>query len=72
MNPQNDRPDPNEKVCFNCTNMIWLVALGQGVRCGYDFYKNGITGKNLPMIPNLRHTCEKFENRKKTQLSDNQ
>ena len=71
MTPQNDRPGPDEKVCYNCKYMLWMVGIGQGVRCGYLFYKNGANQK-LPLIPNLRHTCEKFEFKNKSQPSDNQ
>ena len=49
--------DKTEQVCYNCQHMLWMIALGLGVRCG----------ENTPpkMIPHLRHTCEKFEFRKK-------
>ena len=57
-------PKPDEMVCYNCKYMLWMVGIGQGVRCGYLFYKNGANQK-LPLIPNLRHTCEKFEFKKK-------
>lgn len=50
---------PEESVCFNCKHMLWLVAIGAGVRCGH-----AIDSKTPPpMIPHLRHTCEKFENK---------
>jgi hypothetical protein len=64
MSTKNNHLDikPDEKVCFNCKHIIWLVALGQGVRCGYDFYKNN--NKVLFPISHLRHTCDKFENKK--------
>ena len=29
-------PKPDEKVCFNCKNMLWMVGLGQGVKCDID------------------------------------
>ena len=46
-----DNPSKDEKVCFNCTNMLWMVGIGQGVKCS-------LTMEN---IPNRYHTCEKFE-----------
>lgn len=49
--------DKTERVCYNCQHQIWLVALGLGVRCG--------AGNPPKMIPQLRHTCDKFEFRKK-------
>ncbi|MFM1930678.1 MAG: hypothetical protein RL387_2006 [Bacteroidota bacterium] len=46
-------PGPYEKVCFNCTNMMWMVGLGLGVKCR-------LTMEN---IPSRMYTCDKFENR---------
>lgn len=46
-----DNPLPDEKVCFNCKNMMWMVGIGQGVKCG-------LTKED---IPSRKHTCEKFE-----------
>lgn len=43
-------PLPDEKVCFNCKNMLWMVGIGQGVKCILD----------KKDIPNRYHTCEKF------------
>lgn len=56
----NDRPRPEEKVCYNCRHMLWMVGIGQGVRCGYEKENK----KTPPMIPHLRHTCDKFEFKK--------
>lgn len=44
-------PLKDEKVCFNCANMLWMVGIGQGVKCS-------LTMQN---IPNRFHTCDKFE-----------
>lgn len=44
-------PNPDEKVCFNCKYMLWMVGLGQGVKCDID----------KSNIPNRFHTCPKFE-----------
>jgi hypothetical protein len=51
--PQADlgNPGPQEKVCFNCKNMKWMVGIGQGVKCGLD----------LKDIPSRAYTCDKFE-----------
>ncbi len=46
-----ENPAPDEKVCFNCENMMWMVALGLGLKCRLD-------KKN---IEHRFHTCEKFE-----------
>lgn len=44
-------PGPNEQVCFNCKHMLWLVALGKGVKCELD----------KKDIPNRLYSCNKFE-----------
>jgi|LakMenE18May11ns_1017448.scaffolds.fasta_scaffold9319669_2 hypothetical protein len=48
---KSENPLPDEKVCFNCKYMMWLVGLGLGLKCE-------LTKHN---IENRRHTCEKFE-----------
>ena len=62
-------PAPTEKVCYNCRHMMWLVGIGQGVRCGYEFSINPSGSLDfktkVPIIPHLGHTCEHFEFRKK-------
>lgn len=48
-----DKPNSDEKVCYNCKHMLWMVGIGAGVRC--DIH-------NPPkMIPHLRYTCKNFE-----------
>lgn len=49
----------DERVCYNCVHMLWMVGIGQGVRCGFKTEEQKIP----PMIPHLRHTCDKFENK---------
>ena len=46
-----ENPKPDEEVCFNCKNMLWLVGIGQGVKCNVD----------KKDIPNRFHGCAKFE-----------
>ena len=46
-----ENPQPDEKVCFNCKNMLWLVGVGIGVKCELD----------KKDIPNRFHSCDKFE-----------
>jgi hypothetical protein len=46
-----DNPLPDEKVCFNCTNMLLMVGIGQGVQCRLT----------KEMIPNKHHTCDSFK-----------
>ena len=58
----------DEKVCYNCSYRIWAVAIGAGVRCGYN-----TQGRWPPLIKGLRATCDAFkmsedENRKPFQL----
>ena len=46
-----------EKICKNCKHMLWLVGVGQGVKCSND--KNKVDGK-LYNIPSRQHTCDYF------------
>lgn len=56
-NPKKN-PEVTEEVCFNCKHMLWLVGLGQGVKCRNE--KNMRKGKMLS-IPSRWHNCELFE-----------
>lgn len=47
----NENPKPDEKVCFNCKNMLWMVGLGLGIKCRID-------NKSLD---SRFFSCEKFE-----------
>ena len=46
-----ENPKSDEKVCFNCQNMLWLVGVGQGVKCGLT----------MKAISSRYYTCDKFE-----------
>lgn len=48
---ENENPKPDEKVCFNCKNMLWMVGLGLGIKCRID-------NKSLD---SRFFSCEKFE-----------
>ena len=50
-----------EKACNNCKYMLWMVGVGQGVKCRND--KNKVDGK-LYNIPSRRHVCEYFKAKK--------
>jgi hypothetical protein len=52
---------PDEKVCYNCKYMVWLVGLGQGIRCSKTLI-NGMAQK----IPSRRHSCDLFDKIKST------
>jgi hypothetical protein len=52
---------PEDKVCYNCEHLAWMIGIGQGLRC-----MNPHKEKKHEMIPGSRHTCELFE--KKTKL----
>ena len=51
MKKKIENPKPDEKVCFNCKHMLWMVGLGLGLKC--DLTKHN--------IENRRHTCDNFE-----------
>jgi hypothetical protein len=57
--PVNERPNPDEAVCFNCRSMVWLVGLGQGVRCSSSASPLGHMGR----VRDLGFTCERFASR---------
>ncbi len=45
-----------ERVCYNCEHLAWLIGIGQGLRCLNPNKEN----KN-EMIPSSKHTCELFK-----------
>jgi len=52
-----------DKICRNCKNVIWMVGIGQGIRCSYGYkYEKGMPPP--PKIPSGFHTCEHFELKK--------
>lgn len=55
---KDDKIDPSEKVCYNCKHLVWLVALGQGIRCTLP--KEGTDERSYKLIHSRRHTCESF------------
>jgi hypothetical protein len=57
----NNNPKPDERVCFNCEHMLWMVGIGLGVRCKHP--ANNLGGGRLFMIPSRRYSCEHFEAR---------
>ena len=48
-----ENPLPDEKVCFNCEHLLWLVGIGQGLKCDL----------NKKSIPSRYYTCDKFQKR---------
>jgi hypothetical protein len=56
MKKEIENPKPDEKICFNCKHMLWLVALGQGVKCALD----------KKDIPSHFHCCIKFDSKPKS------
>ncbi len=53
---KNETIGKDEKVCYNCKHMAWLVGIGQGVKC-----TNPQKEPRFFNIPNRRHTCDLFE-----------
>lgn len=47
---------PEDKVCYNCKHLAWMIGIGQGLRCS-----NPKKEKKLEVIPSSKHTCEFFE-----------
>jgi hypothetical protein len=52
-----DKIKPDEKVCYNCKYLAWLIGVGQGLRCSHPLKEP----KNQ-LVPSRTHTCELFEN----------
>jgi len=48
---------PQDKICYNCRHIAWLIAVGQGLRCN----ANRKQGEIAPIIPSRFHTCDLFE-----------
>ena len=48
-----------ESICLNCKHLLWLVALGQGLKCGSIDKNKGKSG--VSSIPSSTHTCKFFE-----------
>jgi len=57
---------PEDKVCYNCEHLAWMIGIGQGLRC-----MNPHKEKKHEMIPGSRHTCELFEKNPKLEKPDN-
>lgn len=55
------------KDCQNCRAMVWMVGVGQGVRCSHPDNqketKHSFNGK-LPLISEIID-CQKFEEKSK-------
>jgi len=47
---------PEDKVCANCIYILRMIAIGQGIRCGYE-------KGNYKLLPSFKHTCEYFKNK---------
>ena len=47
---------PDEKVCYNCKYLLWMVGIGQGLRCG-----NPTKEIKNQLVKSSKHTCDLFE-----------
>ena len=47
---------PEDKVCYNCRHLAWMIGIGQGLKCS-----NQKKEKKFESIPSSKHTCELFE-----------
>jgi len=66
-----DKPKPDQKVCFNCVNMNWMVGIGLGIRCSHESVYDKSSGKLPPTIPSRYYTCEHFEFLRKPEKDKN-
>ena len=51
---------PEDKVCYNCRHLAWMIGIGQGLKCS-----NQKKEKKFESIPSSKHTCELFEYKEK-------
>ena len=47
-----------DRCCFNCKHLIWLIGVGQGLRCGIDFSNKVVEAP--PSVPSIGHVCDRF------------
>lgn len=52
-----DEVPPDERVCANCVSLMWVVGIGQGVRC--ERPENANAEGTLQHV-HPRHTCPLF------------
>lgn len=55
---------PDERVCFNCRHVVWMVAIGRGVECHAE--ENRDPAGNPFRVSSRRYTCEHFEPREES------
>ena len=56
-----------EKICVNCKHLIWMVGIGQGLKCGHP---SKATKSGLPKsIPSKFHSCKSFQSKEKIENS---
>ena len=48
-----------DKCCYNCDNLMWLIGVGQGLRCGID----------KKTIPGIYYVCDNFKGTGNTEWS---
>jgi hypothetical protein len=66
LHTRNQIPKDYE-CCYNCEFMSWMVAIGQGARCGneknrYRVFRPEGKKLKLPVIPGVAKKCEHFSN----------
>ena len=47
-----------DRCCFNCKHLLWMIGVGQGLRCGIDFNKRVV--ESPPSVPSIGHVCDRF------------
>jgi len=54
-----------DRCCYNCKHILWLIGVGQGLRCGYKMQD----GVKPPTIPGISYVCENFKGKGTTEWS---
>ena len=50
-----------DRCCFNCKHLMWMIGVGQGLRCGYT--------EDRMMIPSISYVCDDFKGLGSTEWS---
>lgn len=51
-----------EKICLNCKHLLWMIGIGQGLKCGHP---ERSTKTGMPRnIPRRDFSCKLFDRKK--------
>jgi hypothetical protein len=65
MNNLNNPFGKDEKICYNCNHIAFLIGIGQGLKCSHPSKTSEDNS-----IPSMSHTCEFFTNKNNSNNSN--